>query len=298
MKISEIRFYQGQELFRNERTGELSYMLPRMRTDYIKRRLRKLDDRFYFFVGAKIGDMVEADDAIGEELPSWLITGIVDTQIDEVVSFVAYEKNDYPFPRSIVINQSETNPKYQQQGFARYLYTALAGMGGFLVSDESQTDNGARMWTSIAKVPELKVYGYIVFGSGRDPVNDKELSEKNIIDDIKQIGGKQIRAPRYATFLFPVKNLGDRMDTSVKTKNDLRVYNGIATNIYDIGLIATKKTSLLEESETAQTFRGTIRTQGGAQQAVFVQAVTQDIARQMLKAMYGNSLQSSVVKVK
>lgn len=47
-----------------------------------------------------------------------------------------------------------------------------------------------------------------------------------------------------------------------------------------------------------QTFRGTIRTQTGANQPVFVQALTQDIARAMLKAMYGDMLQSTVVKVK
>jgi hypothetical protein len=54
----------------------------------------------------------------------------------------------------------------------------------------------------------------------------------------------------------------------------------------------------ISEIDKFQTFRGTVKTATGSLQPVFVQAYTQDIARSMLKAMYGDRLQSSVIKVK
>jgi hypothetical protein len=54
----------------------------------------------------------------------------------------------------------------------------------------------------------------------------------------------------------------------------------------------------ISEIDKFQTFHGTVKTATGSLQPVFVQAYTQDIARSMLKAMYGDRLQSSVIKVK
>lgn len=141
----------------------------------------------------------------------------------------------FPVKNSYAVNWIGVLKSYQGQNLAKSLYGLVllpppVGLGGTLVSDESQTSGGRRNWASLARIPGVEVTGYVSFSI-------KYPNMKLIDDLLGRVGGVYLGENKYHIYYqFPITVDNNEVRNLIKNSK-IKVY-GDSEDSTNVGLIA------------------------------------------------------------
>jgi len=112
---------------------------------------------------------------------------IYDPKAKRVAGFIGLSKDEYNIditsPKSFVTSLAVVNDKYQGKGIVYKAYAAMIKMGYTLISDNSQSLGGKRIWERLAKTSGVNVYA-ATFPRDGDPeyhaIDPDDITDSNV----------------------------------------------------------------------------------------------------------------------
>lgn len=141
----------------------------------------------------------------------------------------------FPIQNSYGVNAIGVLKEYQGQNLAKSLYGLVLlpppiGLGGTLVSDESQTLGGRRNWASLTRIPGVEVTGYVSFS-----INYPDME---LVDDLLgRVGGVYLGENKYNVYYqFPITVDNNEVRNLIKNSK-IKIYDDYEDNTH-VGLMA------------------------------------------------------------
>jgi GNAT superfamily N-acetyltransferase len=164
---------------------------------------------------------------------------IVTPDKKKIVALMQLNHYNFPTDNTVQVGTISVDPEYRGQGLAMALYgIVLLIMLRTLVSGDSQTPAGQRMWTVLwilqKRIPRLSVRGY--FSIADDQIDDAQ----DIPVIVGELGAEYLgEVNNYHVFAFDVKPRasGRELKAAIETEFS-KIYGTTVDRVNEVGLFA------------------------------------------------------------
>ena len=236
-KINEVTQIQEIEpISASEYTGDLAHTGVHKKSNLPK--LTQLKPRLYYELRNRHG-VTHID----------IYYQTQDDQYENVATLAVEDAEWLPVP-AMQVSYIAVSSSYENQGLGQQLYKLYFDqIGQPLVTGDSQTPGGRRMWQKLWQDPEVEVVGLIGIDDGDFDRWDEHPEFQKWIDGLMDIGGEYLGPKVFHWFLVPLRQMSRQM----AILKHFKLYPSFrdSSNLPITHMMATKRGSNIQQENFA-----------------------------------------------